>query len=290
MHKPGPPLRVAVLDLYDGEPNQGMRALRALLEDADGRFHGQAVTYAIYDVRAKAELPDLGYDVYLSSGGPGSPFDGEGTTWEHRYWRWLDALYNHNERHAGSHLATDAKHVLFICHSYQMMCRFFEVARVTKRRSESFGIFPVHKTDAGRDDPQFAPLSDPFYAADFRHFQAVEPDAERIGELGGAVLALEKPRPRIRLERATMALRLSPEILGVQFHPEADPEGMRHHFAQPKRMQHVVRKHGEPKYWRIMRRLVDPDFLAQTHDAFLPLFLRRAVEAQRPEVIDARAA
>ena len=126
-----------------------------------------------------------------------------------------------------------------------MMCRFFEVADVVERRSESFGIFPVHLTDAGQNDTLFKNLDDPFYAADFRHWQVVEPDPRAMADLDAEVLALEKIRPHVPLEQATMAMRLSPELVGVQFHPEAHPPGMRRKFLEPERMQYVVEHHGE---------------------------------------------
>ena len=268
------PIKIAVLDLYNGKPNQGIGAIRKILGQCDGRFGGQALHYDVFETRLKDDLPGLDYDVFISSGGPGSPYDGEGLLWEKRYFDWVDAVWNFNQRHA-EHAR---KHVLFICHSFQLMCRFFEVAEIVERRSESFGIFPVHMTEAGRADALFERLSDPFYAADFRHWQAVQPDPARIDALGAEVLALEKIRDHVPLERATMAMRLSPELIGVQFHPEADPEGMRHHFAQPERMAQIVGKHSESKYWRIMRRLCDTDYLTRTHDAVIPNFLRRAVK------------
>jgi GMP synthase-like glutamine amidotransferase len=274
------PIKVAVLDLYDGEENQGMRAIRELLTAADGAYYGLPVHFQIYETRLKDDLPSPDHDIYLSSGGPGSPFDGKGKTWERHYFEWLDALWNHNERYPNE----TTKHALFICHSYQMMCRFFQVARVTKRRSESFGIFPVHKTEAGLIDPLFEPLPDPFYAADFRKWQVVEPDLARLAELGAQVLACEKKRDHIPLERATMAMRISPEIVGVQFHPEADPPGMMKHFADPARRKFIARHHGKEKYERIMYRLGDPMYLKRTHDVFIPTFLRQAIEALRPEL------
>ena len=283
------PIKIAVLDLYDGEPNQGMRALRELLTACDRCFYGQPITYDVYEVRNKDEVPGLGYDLYISSGGPGSPFDGEGKTWETKYFRWLERLWNHNER-LGPAFEMDRKHGLFICHSYQMMARFFAFARVTKRRSASFGVFPVYQTEAGQTDPLFAPLDDPFYAADFRAWQVVQPDQRQLDEFGAAVLALEKPRPHVDRERATMAVRLSPELLGVQFHPEADPEGMLAHFGQPERMQMIVEKHSEEKYWKTMRRLCDPDFLEKTYTHFIPTFVRQAVEVLRPGLVESQAA
>lgn len=277
-----PPIKIAVLDLYNGKPNLGIRAIGAVLAQCDGRFYGQPLTVDVFETRLKDTLPGLEYDVYISTGGPGSPYDGEGHLWERRYFEWLDAVWNFNQQREEN----ARKHVLFICHSFQLMCRFFEVAEVVERRSPSFGIFRVHMTEAGRADPLFDGLSDPFYAADFRHWQAIQPDGPRMDALGAEVLALEKIRKHVELERATMAMRLSPELIGVQFHPEAETEGMRHHFAHPERMAHIVGAHSEPKYWRLMRRLCDGDYLTHTHDAVIPNFLRRAAEALRPEAVE----
>ena len=94
-----------------------------------------------------------------------------------------------------------------------------------------------------------------------------------------------KIRPHVPLEQATMAMRLSPELVGVQFHPEAHPPGMRRRFLEPERMEQVVRHHGQQKYQRIMQRLDDPAYLKRTHDAVIPNFLRRAIEVLRPEVV-----
>lgn len=272
-----PGVRIAVLDLYNGDPNQGMRALRELLALADRKINGVALTVDIFESRLHADLPGLDYDIYLSSGGPGSPFDGVGKTWEAKYFAWLDDLWSHNQNRAAD--ATDRKHALFICHSFQMMCRHFEVARVIERKSESFGIFPVHKTPAGEHEPIFAGLPDPFYAADFRHWQVVQPDAARLDALGAEILAVEKDRPAVPLERAVMAMRLSPELVGVQFHPEADPPGMRLHFYQEARRRAIINAHGEAKYFRLVHRLEDPTYLARTYRTVIPTFLQRSVEA-----------
>lgn len=267
----GHPLRVAVIDLYDNEPNQGMRAIRELLEAADGRVGGRPVTFDVFETRYKGDVPGLGYDLYLSSGGPGSPFDGVGKTWEADYFRWLDAVWNHNQRAEG-----DRKHVLFICHSFQMMNRFFGTAEVVKRRSESFGIFPVHFTDAGRRDPLFEGLADPFYAADFRKWQVVQPNEGRMAELGAEVLCLEKERDHVPLERAIMAMRLSSEFVGVQFHPEADPPGMLVHFQKPDRQDMIIRRYGREKYDRLIARIADADYLRRTYDTLIPRFLQES--------------
>lgn len=266
------PLRAAILDLYNNTPNEGMRCIREMLDRGADLLDGRAIAYDVFDVRAKGEVPDLSYDLYISTGGPGSPFDGEGQDWEAAYFGWLDAVWQHNLAAP----AEERKHVLFICHSFQMMVRFFGVAEVTARHSESFGIFAIHQTPAGLADPLFEGLANPFYAADFRHWQAVQPNQARLQELGASVLALEKERPHVPYERALMAIRLSPEMVGVQFHPEADPVGMHLHFRQPKRRAYIIEHHSEEKYLRILNRLTDPNYIERTHQTLIPNFIRNA--------------
>ena len=275
-------IRVAVIDLYNGEPNQGMRCIREILEESNGRWDNVGVEYKTYDARAACELPGLEYDAYISTGGPGSPFDGVGKPWEQLYFTWLRNLWKHNEGNAD-----DRRHVFFICHSFQMMCRFFHLGDVVRRRSQSFGIFPVHKTEAGAVEPLFQDLADPFYAADFRHWQVVHPDRKRLRELGAEILAYEKIRPHVELERAVMEIRISPEVIGVQFHPEADADGMLLHFSEAHRREAIIDDHGEEKYERIIHRLKDPEYLARTHQAVLPSFIEGVV---RSRCLDAAAA
>ncbi len=274
MHADRTPLRVALLDLNNGHANQGMRCLRAILAMCDGRFGGTPIVWDEFDVRQRAEVPDLSYDVFLSSGGPGSPYDGEGSLWEHRYFTWLDALVNHNARPG-----VTPKRAFLICHSFELAVRHFRLANLTERKSESFGIFPVHKTEAGRADRIFRGLADPFFAADFRSWQIIEPDETRMHKLGMEVLALEKERPHVDLEQAIMALRFSPYIVGTQFHPEADPDGMQVHFRAPERRAAIIAKHGLEKYERIMHRIGHPRFLARTHANLLPHFLQECAHA-----------
>jgi hypothetical protein len=134
-------------------------------------------------------------------------------------------------------------------------------------------------TDAGVSDPNFQGLPNPFFIADFRHWQCIQPDERKLAELGADILALEKIRPHVPLERAVMAIRFSPEVIGTQFHPEADPDGMREHFMDPKRQKAIVEEHGEEKYLRMIKHLRDSDKIGLTHEIVLPLFLHRAINA-----------
>ena len=71
-------ISVAVLDLYDGDPNEGMRCIEALVQDW-ARQKNQALRYQVFDVRQALETPDTSFDIYISSGGPGSPLDSNDT-------------------------------------------------------------------------------------------------------------------------------------------------------------------------------------------------------------------
>ncbi len=267
------PVRVAVLDLYRGEPNQGMRCIRQLLADRD--FEIQE-----FDVRGEAQaVPDLSFDIYISSGGPGSPYDGEGQEWEKRYYNLLDEVWNHNQQ------SDEKKYFLAICHSFQMMCIHFDLATVQPRKTGSFGILPVHHTEEGLKDPLLGLLPDPFYGADFREWQVLQPKHESIQSLGARILAIEKDRPHVPLERAVMAMRISPEILGTQFHPEADPDGMLAHFSKPEQKNVILEKHGDEKYQDILHRLSDPNYLWKTYNTFIPAFLddaSRVIRLRKP--------
>jgi len=258
--------------MYDGHPNQGMRCLLDVVAGVNAGLAGQTLEWEVFDVRQRAELPGLDHDVFLSSGGPGGPFDGDGTTWEKRYFEWLAAVLAHNRSRDGS-----PKFVCAICYSFELVARFSGCARVTRRRSTSFGVMPIHLTAAGRQDPLFRGLSDPFYGLDFRDWQVVQPDRWVLDALGGSVLALEKPRPHVPLERSVMALRLSPEVVGLQFHPEADLEGVRRVYVDPERQAWVLRRRGQAKVDEIAARVEDPRYLEPTHRTVLPSFLRDAV-------------
>lgn len=273
------PVRIAVIDLYNRYPNEGMRAIRELLESNEHLGGEAGFEVEIFETRFDGSIPDTSFDIYISTGGPGSPFDGEGKDWERHYFDWLDAIRAHNATPGNT-----PRSVLFICHSFQMMVRHFGLGSVIPRGSRSFGIFPVHPTASGLKDPLFEGIGDPFYAADFRDWQVVQPKMEAIEELGGSVLALEKKRDHVPLERAVMAIRVSPHLVGVQFHPEADPPGMGRHFRKPTLEDKIVMEHGKEKYERILKRLDDPAFLKRTHDAVIPRFLRDAVAKSRPEL------
>ena len=88
-------LRIAILDLYEGQPNQGMRCIRQIINEW-GEFHSIDVSFDEFDVRQKNLVPDLSYDAYISSGGPGDPRESEGSDWEKVYFVWLSKIESIN--------------------------------------------------------------------------------------------------------------------------------------------------------------------------------------------------
>jgi homoserine O-succinyltransferase/O-acetyltransferase len=265
-------IRVAILDLYEGEPNQGMRCLRELLmkwsEDSQ-----LAVKWDEFDVRLKCEVPDLSYDIYISSGGPGSPLASEGSAWEDAYFSWLAQVenWNHSE-------ALPKKFVFFICHSFQLVSRHYAVGEISKRRSTAFGIFPVHVLVEGQIDPIFRGLGDPFYVVDSRDWQLTKPDFKKIREMGAAVLAIEKYRPHVPLDQAIMGIRFNEYMIGTQFHPEADAEGMSIHLQSEEKKKTVIVNYGEEKWRSMIEGLNDPGKIRNTYAHVIPNFLNLAAD------------
>lgn len=260
-------LRLAVLDMNDGRPNQGMRCIREIVSRYSSVFEIDE-----FDVRAGSELPGMDYDVYVSSGGPGSPLEGDGV-WDKAWYDLIGDLWNHNIESS-----YQKKYVFFICHSFQMACHYFELGTLKPRKSASFGIMPIHMTDAGTDDLLLEQLPNPMYAVDSREWQLVQPDLDVFTLHGAKILALEKIRTHVELERAIMAVRFSEEFVGTQFHPEADPIGMKIYFEQEENRLKVVNNFGQAKYDDMMEKIDDPDKIILTHDTILPTFIESAIE------------
>ena len=266
-------VRVAILDLYEGAANEGMRCIRKILDEY-AQQRNIELSYDEFDVRLGKEIPGTDYDIYISTGGPGSPLGDENNGWEDLYFTWLQNIEHFNNNVAN----TRKRFVLFICHSFQMACRYFKIGNVSKRKSTAFGVFPVHIVDEGKTEPVFSGLPDPFYAVDSRDYQVIEPDHDKIGTLGGTVLAIEKERPHVPLERAVMAMRFNEYMLGTQFHPEADPQGMTMYLQRNDKKETVIQNHGYDKWQSMIDHLNDPDKISWTYSHVIPNFLDHAME------------
>lgn len=271
-------INIAILDLYDGEPNEGMRCIRQLIEEFEADCHFM-VNYKVFDVRLKNEMPDLTYDIFISSGGPGNPLESIGAEWDKNYFKLMDAIRSHNQKNP-----EHKKHVLLICHSFQLYCRQYGYGKVSKRKSTSFGVMTVHKTFEGHHDPLFRSLNDPLWAVDSRDYQIVQPNEKKISDDGATILCIEKYRPHVDLERAIMAIRFDDAIVGTQFHPEADAVGMRMYLLREDKRNFVIERYGEKKYWDMLDHLGDPDKIMLTYSTLVPRFLMMALRQRLSSV------
>ena len=265
------PIKVAILDLYDGVENEGMRGFREILERYRLK-NDLNLTYQVFDVRKNVEVPGVEFDIYIFSGGPGSPLDSEGSEWEKKFWGLVDKLEEHNVSDS-----QQKKYGFFVCHSFQLMCRRLGLGDVNMRRSASFGVLPTHQTAAGLAEPVFDGLAEPFYSVDSRLWQVVNPNERRFIDLGMQLLAIEKERPHVDLPRAMMAIRFNEYFIGTQFHPEADAIGIKTLLLKEDKKLEVVGEHGIDKYNEMLERLGDPDKITCTQNTIIPNFLDQAV-------------
>ena len=273
-------IKIAILDLYEGHANEGMRCLREILNQF-GEANNLDLEWDEFDVRRKNEVPDMSYDFFISSGGPGDPLESRYSDWEKAYFTWLKNVerWNNNPAHA------QKKYVFFICHSFQLACRHYNIGVVCKRRSTAFGIFPIHMLEAGSEEPVFKGLTDPFYAVDSRDFQVVQPNYHVIGKMGAKILCIEKERRHVPYERAIMGVRFNEYMIGTQFHPEADAIGMTMYLQREDKKKTIIESHGEDKWQSMIVHLNDPDKILLTYSHVLPNFLNLAVEHMQGSLV-----
>ncbi|WET50424.1 GMP synthase [Chryseobacterium indologenes] len=262
-------IRIALLDMNNNHVNQGFRNIKEISETFQQNSE-ENVIIKTFDVRFKDEMPEVGdFDIFISSGGPGTPHR-EGFEWEDRFAHFLDSIFEHNQYNE------DKKYLFLICHSFQLASIHWKLGNICKRKSYSFGVMPIHKTDEGKEEFLFKNLQNPFYAVDSRAYQFIEPDHDRFEELGMTIMAIEKFRPHINLERAIMAVRFSDEIFGTQFHPEASPEALIENLKDDKNKEAMIENFGIEKYLETMDRIDDEDKIILTRYQILPRFLQFA--------------
>ena len=266
-------IKLAILDMNNAEANEGLRCIAQIVSEFKDK-----IEYQVFDVRAKNELPDLSFDIFISSGGPGSPL--EDGKWRQPYLNFMQELWDFNKSSSD-----EKKHVFLICYSFQVMCDYFQLGSMKPRISTSFGVLPVHKTKMGLVDPLLEGLKDPFYAVDSRDWQLIQPRLKVFRDHGASILVLEKIRTNIEYERAIMAVRFSEEFVGTQFHPEADPDGLKDYFLDPARKEKVVNTYGIRRYNKMLNRI---DGMAETHttyDTILPKFINTAIkQINQPQI------
>lgn len=264
-------LKLAILDMNNDEPNQGLRCITEIVSSFNDELE-----YQIFNVRAKNELPDTSFDIYISSGGPGSPLE-EGS-WRQPYLELMQSLWDFNKVSE-----EQKKSVFVICYSFQVLCHYFQLGEIKPRISTSFGVLRMHQTKKGLKDLIFEGLADPFYAVDSRDWQLIQPRLSVFKEHGATILSIERIRTQVELERAIMAVRFSDEFVGTQFHPEAEPYSMEAYFALPENKKVVIDSFGEENYNEMMDRIDDPEKIGLTYETIIPKFIQNAIaKAKHP--------
>jgi GMP synthase-like glutamine amidotransferase len=269
------PLRIAVLDMNDGYKNQGIRCISEILAESIGSWNTshERKTPAMVEyfrVRDKGEVPEHTFDIYVSSGGPGSPFDGEGEKWEHDFFNLLDSVIEHN-------LHRERKTYFFaICHSLQILSRKLRLAEVVPAPRPVYGIMPVYPTPDGMQSYLLEDFADRFFAFERRNYQVVDPDESALAAVGGQVLAIES-RNGLR-GKAIMALSIGNEFQATQFHPEADRDSVLRNFLDPEKRGDILELNGEELYNKMLNSLRSEDRVKRTRALVLPKFLARAYQ------------
>lgn len=264
-------IKIALLDMNNNHPNQGMGNIREITESFKHQ-KGDHVTIEIFDVRYKNEIPNIEeFDIFISSGGPGNPHKDD-AEWEPMYANFLNQIWDYNQNNE------QKKYLFLICHSFQLAVIHWNIANVCQRNSYSFGVMPIHKAREGKRDFLLENLPDPFYAVDSRAYQCIDPNLNQLKSLKMTIIAIEKMRPHIHLQRAIMAIRFSPEIFGTQFHPEANPESMIENLKDDHNKNAMIENFGMEKYLETIDRIEDVDKIILTQQQILPRFLQQAYE------------
>jgi homoserine O-succinyltransferase len=267
------PLRLCIIDMNNGHVNQAMRCLRSMVANFFERVH-------LHNLSLECELVEVSprdtnnpvptdCDLYVSSGGPGSPFDGDGTSWTEDYSRFSDGVVESANR-AGP----DQRALFAICYSFEMLVRHFKLAHIGPRSDRKFGVMPIYTTSEGQRHPLLSAFGDRLFAFEHRNWEAIDLDEARLRSLGGALLARES-RDGVSKGRALLAFDLGPGIEAVQFHPEADRPGVMNWVARPEQASAFKATYGEVTYQAMLRTLDDPRRLARTYALVIPGWLTR---------------
>jgi homoserine O-succinyltransferase/O-acetyltransferase len=269
------PLRIAVLDMNNGYKNQGIGCINAILAEtretwSKRREQPLETVVEHFRVRDFEEVPKHTFDIYISSGGPGSPHDGEGRQWEADYFSLVDDVLDHN-------LHRERKTFFFaICHSLQVLSRHFRFAHVNDAPRPVYGIMPAYPTPNGTDNYLLEDLGERFFAFERRNYQVVEPDESQLAKIGAKITAIES-RNGLR-GKAIMMLSIGDEFQATQFHPEADRDAILRNFLDPEKCEDILKLNGEELYNKMLNSLRSEDRVKRTRDVMMPKFLYRAYD------------
>src|SRR5262245_61946101 len=267
------PLRVCIVDMNNAHVNQAMRCFRgmiALFFERVRRYNPtldcQLVEVSPRDTNNPVPRD---CDLYVSSGGPGSPFDGDGMPWSADYGRFCDGIIDAAARDDG-----DQRALFAICYSFEMVVRHYKLAHIGPRSERKFGVMPVYTTPVGQRHPLLSAFGDRLFAFEHRNWEAIDLDTDKLASLGGRLLAQES-RDGVSKGRAILGLDVAPGVEAVQFHPDADRAGVMNWAARPDQAAAFKATYGELTYKAMLRTLDDPRRLARTYALLIPGWMVR---------------
>lgn len=267
------PLRLCIIDMNNAHVNQAMRCLRGIAASffEQAVAHNPGLTCELIEVspRDTNDPVPRDCDLYLSSGGPGSPFDGDGQPWADDYGRFSDGVVESATRGGEG-----AQALFAICYSFEMVVRHFQIAHIAPRAERKFGVMPIYTTSEGQRHPLLAAFGDRLFAFEHRNWEAIDLDEGRLRSLGGRLLARES-RDGVSKGRALLAIEVATGIESVQFHPEADRPGVMNWVARPEQAAAFKAVYGEVTYQAMLRTLENPRRLARTFALVIPGWLIR---------------
>ncbi|MBL8714671.1 MAG: hypothetical protein JNL79_01675 [Myxococcales bacterium] len=270
-------LRVGIVDMNAGHANQAIRCLGVILDHFEARVvaknPGLKMSRAHVSPRDKDEATPRDCHLLLCSGGPGSPFDGDGEDWVDDFGDLLDHVVDENTRTMVGGIG-HGPGLFAVCYSYEMAVRHFDVADLRPRATRKFGVMPIYTTDEGRQHPLLADFGDRLFAFEHRNWEAVGLDESALARHGGTLLARES-RDGFSKGEALMAFDFAPGVEGVQFHPEADRPGVMAWVARPDQAAAFKEAYGITTYERMVKTVDDPMRLARTFALMIPGFLTR---------------
>jgi homoserine O-succinyltransferase len=270
-------LSICLIDMNAGHVNQAMRCFRGIVTAFFDRVRemnpGLMCRVAEISPRDTNQAIPRDCDMYIGSGGPGSPYDGDAQPWFDDFTRFSSWMVDECRRSD-----EDQRSFFAVCYTFELLVRHFEVAEVSTRDSRKFGVMPIYTTPFGQGHPLLAPFRDRLFAFEHRNWEAVNTNERRLAELGGGLLAQES-RDGHSKGRGLLGFDFGPGIEAVQFHPEADRAGVMSWVARPEQAAAFRATYGEETYQAMLRTLDDQNRLARTFALVIPGFLQRRFNA-----------
>jgi hypothetical protein len=241
------PLRLCLVDMNNGVANEATRCFRRLFDGFVQRVRAVnpdlPVQFRHVQPRNLGEMPDRNVDLVLSSGGPGSPYDGYEDPWCVGYRAFLDQLMDANLKDPAT-----APQAFVVCHSFEITITHLKVAEMTRRETLKFAIMPAYPTAEGMADPLFAPFGERLFVWEHRRWQAVNLHERRLEALGGTLLCRESRPGRTDKGEALVSFRFAAADLRDAY--------------------------GNALYERMIKTLDDPARLARTYALLIPTWLQ----------------